>query len=145
MPGNGLANMKDTILWLKLEPRIKSDGKDLYSSIKDLKQWIVRNEKLKTGEWARLYFQLLVEVNELELPVHERLEFLETLHEPVLALIDKLSKKYEGSGLPLAAEKSKFVEVVNTFWSEMANGYKIIIDDLSESSFFIKISNTLFG
>ncbi len=136
MPENGLASMKDTILWLKLEPRIKSDGNDLYSSIKDLDRWIVRNENLKDGERAHLYFQLLVEVNELDLPVHERLKFLEILHEPVLILTDKLSRKCEGSGLPLASEKSKFVEAVNTFWSEMTIGYKIIIDDLSESSFF---------
>lgn len=127
--------MKDTILWLQLQPRKKSDGNDLYSSIKDISQWIERNSTLKTGERARLYFQLLVEVNDLELPVHERLVFLEQLHAPVLAIIDKLSKKYAGSGLPLAEDKSKFVEVVNTFWSEMAKGYKIIIDDLSESSF----------
>ncbi len=128
--------MKDTILWLQLEKRNKSDGKDLYSSIKDLGQWIQRNSNLKTGERAHLYFQLLVEVNQLELSVPKRLVFLEHLHTPILTLIDKLSKNYEGSGLPLADDKSKYVEVVNTFWSEMAKGYKIIIDDLSESSFF---------
>ncbi|MCW8932589.1 MAG: hypothetical protein OQL19_20440, partial [Gammaproteobacteria bacterium] len=128
--------MKDTILWLQLQPRVKSDGNDLYSSIKDLNEWIKRNSKMKTGERARLFFHLLVEVNELDLPVHDRLEFLKQLHTPVLTIIDKLSKKYAGSGLPLAEEKSRFVEIVNTFWTEMAKGYKIIIDDLSESSFF---------
>ena len=127
--------MKDTILWLQLQPRKKSDGNDLFSSITDISQWIQRNSTQKTGERARLYFQLLVEVNDLDLPVHERLVFLEQLHAPVIEIIDKLSKKYAGTGLPLAEDKSKFVEIVNTFWSEMAKGYKIIIDDLSESSF----------
>lgn len=128
--------MKDSILWLQLEPRNKSNGKDLYSSIKDLKKWIKRTSNLKTGERAHLFFQLLVEVNQLELSVKERRIFLQSFHTPIIDLIDKLSKSYDGSGLPLADEKSKFVEVVNTFWSEMATGYKIIIDDLSESSFF---------
>ena len=128
--------MKDTILWLQLQPRKKSEGKDLYSSIKDLGEWIQRNSKMKTGDRARLYFQLLVEVNELDIPVQERLGFLKQLHSPVLLLIDLLSKKYEGAGLPLAEDKIRLVEIVNTFWSEMAKGYKIIIDDLSESSFF---------
>ncbi len=128
--------MKDTILWLQLNERNVSDGKDLYSSITDLNQWIKRNSGLKLGERARLYFQLLVEVNDLDLPVHERLLFLERMHSPILNIISKLSIKYSGSGLPLAGDKIKFVEMVNTFWSEMAKGHKIIIDDLSESHFF---------
>ncbi len=128
--------MKDTILWLQLNPRIKSNGNDLYSSITDLGQWLFRNSKLKTGEQARLYFQLLVEVNDLDLPVHERLVFLEQMHAPIIKLINKLSRKYAGLGLPLADDKAELVAIVNTFWSELAKGYKIIIDDLSESSFF---------
>ncbi|WP_198262727.1 hypothetical protein [sulfur-oxidizing endosymbiont of Gigantopelta aegis] len=128
--------MKDTILWLQLQPRKKSDGNALYSSITDISEWVKRNYKLKTGEQARLYFQLLVEVNQLELSVKERLNFLEKMHLPVLLLIDKLAKRYAGSALPLTEDKAKFVEIVNTFWSEMAKGYKIIIDDLSEHSFF---------
>ncbi len=128
--------MKDTILWLQLHERSKSDGRDLYSSITDLSQWIKRNSNLKLGERARLYFQLLAEVNDLDLPVHERLIFLECMHAPVLKIISKLSKKYSGTGLPLAGNKIKFVEMVNAFWSEIAKGHKIIIDDLSESHFF---------
>lgn len=128
--------MKDTILWLQLQPRKKSDGNDLYSSIKDISQWTKRNSTLKTGKRARLYFQLLLEVNNLDLPSHERLIFLEQLHSPVIELINKLSKKYEGSSLPIAEDKSKLVDIVNTFWSEMAKGYKIAIDDLSEGNFF---------
>lgn len=128
--------MKDTILWLQLHPRSKSTGNNLYSSINDLGQWLFRNSKLKTGEQARLYFQLLVEVNDLDLAVHERLVFLEQMHAPIIKVINTLSKKYAGLGLPLAEDKSELVEIVNTFWSELAKGYKIIIDDLSESSFF---------
>lgn len=127
--------MKDTILWLQVPERVKPDGHSLYSSISDLSQWISRTENLKTGEQARLYFSLLIEVNRLDIPVPERLLFLEQFHSPVLRIISKLSKKYFGSGLPLGEEKAKYVDLVNEFWSEMANGYKIIIDDLSDVNF----------
>jgi len=128
--------LKDTILWLQLPQRSKPDGHNLYSSIVDLSQWSKRVANNKTGEQARLYFSLLAEVNSLDIPVQERLVFLESLHAPIIRLIDKFSKKYSGSGLPLGEEKAKYVELVNAFWSEMAMGYKIIIDDLSDAGFF---------
>lgn len=127
--------MKDTILWLQLPQRNKPDGHNLYTSIADLSQWIKRAANNKNGEQARLYFSLLVEVNSLEIPVQERLNFLQGLHAPILKLVDKFSKKFSGAGLPLAEEKAKYVDLVNAFWTEMAVGYKIIIDDLSDTSF----------
>lgn len=133
--------MKDTILWLQLQPRRKPDRDCLYSSIKDINGWIKRITKLKIDDQEERYFSLLVEVNGLDIPVNERLAFLESLHQPVIALIEHLSKKYLGSGLPLAEDKSKYVHRVNSLWSEMATAYKIIIDDLSESSFFTSFIN----
>ena len=127
--------MKDTILWLNLPQRIKPDKRSLYSSITDISKWIDRTSKKKTGEQARLYFSLLVEVNALDISVQERLNFLENFHPQVLKLVSKLSKKYSGHGLPLGEEKSRYVELVNAFWSEMAAGYKIILDDLSDTGF----------
>jgi len=131
--------LKDTILWLQLQPRRKPDRNCLYYSIKDINEWAKRITKLKICDQEERFYSLLVEVNGLELPVNERLAFLESLHQPVIALIDHLSKTYIGSGLPLAEDKSKYVHRVNSLWSEMATAYKIIIDDLSESSFFTSI------
>ncbi len=131
--------MKDSVLWLQLPQRNKPDDNSLYSSISDMSQWIERTEKLKAGEKARLYFSLLVEVNSFDIPVHERLIFLGLLHSPVINLVDKLSKKFFGCGLPLDEEKSKYVELVAAFWSELAVGYKIIIDDLSDVNFITSL------
>ncbi|MCU7799380.1 MAG: hypothetical protein KZQ70_04345 [gamma proteobacterium symbiont of Lucinoma myriamae] len=131
--------MKDTILWLQLQPRRKPDRNCLYSSIKDIKKWTKRITQLKMRDQEARFYSLLVEVNGLDLSVNERLAFLESLHQPVVDLIDHLSKTYIGSGLPLAEDKSKYVLRVNSLWSEMTTAYKIIIDDLSESSFFTSI------
>lgn len=133
--------MKDTILWLQLKPRCQPDGNYLYSSIQDIKQWIVRISRLKKDEQEARIFSLLLEINELDIAVNERLLVLESLHQPVMMLIDHLSKKYMGSGLPLAEDKARYVQKVNSFWSEMATGYKIVIDDLSESSFLTSFIN----
>ena len=133
--------MKDTILWLQLKPRHKPDGHCLYSSIRDINQWIKRISKLNTTAQEENYYSLLVEINSLDLPVIERLAILQSLHQPVITHIDKISKKYLGSGLPLAEDKSKYVHRVNSFWSEMATAYKIIINDLSKSSFLTSFIN----
>ena len=133
--------MKDSILWLQLKSRQKPDKNCLYSSIKDIKQWVERISRLHISEQDEHYISLLVEVNHLDIPVNERLIFLESLHQPVINLIDYHSKKFLGSGLPLAEDKSKYVNRVNSYWFEMATAYKIIIDDLSEDSFLTSFIN----
>jgi len=142
--------LRDTTFWLQLNERHKSAGNDLYTSIKDINLWIERNAKLNMGDQIRLYSSLLVEVNSLDIAVNKRLQLLQHLHQPIMAIIDNLSKKYMGCALPIAQEKSKYVQYVELFWTEMATAYKIIVDDLSATSvlnFFIAnkdLSNALY-
>ncbi len=132
--------MKDTLLWLQLPERKKPDGHCLYTSIKDMKQWVERTSQLPTGEQSRLYYSLLVEINGLVIPVQKRLELLELLHPQILKLVQKLSRKCVGCGLPLTEEKNRLAELVNAFLHEMSTGYKIIIDELSN----VGIVNAIF-
>ncbi len=127
--------MKDTLLWLQLPEQKKPDGHCLYTSIKDIGQWVERTSQLPMGEQSRLYYSLLVEVNGLIIPVHKRLELLEHLHPQILKLVQKLSRKCVGCGLPLTEEKNRLAELVNAFLHEMAMGYKISIDELSDAGF----------
>jgi len=75
--------LKDSILWLQLKSRQKPDNNCLYSSIRDIKQWVERISRLHISEQDEHYISLLVEVNHLDIPVNERLIFLESLHQPV--------------------------------------------------------------
>ena len=127
--------MKDTLLWLQLPERKKPDGHCLYTSIKDMGQWVERTSQLPMGEQSRLYYSLLVEVNGLIIPGQKRLELLEQMHPQILKLVQKLSRKCVGHGLPLAEEKNRLAELVNAFLNEMAMGHKIIIDELSDVGF----------
>ncbi len=122
--------MKDTLLWLQLPERKKPDGHCLYTSIKDMVQWVERTSQLPMGEQSRLYYSLLVEVNGLIILVQKRLDLLEQMHPQILKLVQKLSRKCVGHGLPLAEEKNRLAELVNAFLNEMAMGHKIIIDEL---------------
>ena len=125
--------MKETLLWLQLPERKKPDGHCLYTSIKDMEQWVERTSRLPMGEQSRLYYSLLVEVNGLIIPVQERLDLLELMHPQTLKLVHKISRKCVGHGLPLTEEKNRLTELVNAFLNEMATGYKIIIDELADA------------
>ena len=131
--------MKGAILWLDLPERLNSKVKGLYHSINDLPAWIERTSSKKTGEQARLYFSLLVEVNALDISVRDRLYFLNTFHPQINRLISHLAKKFSGTGLPLDELSRKYVELVNAFWSEMATGYKIVLEDIQCTGFLCNL------
>ncbi len=133
--------MKDTLPWLQLPERKKPDGHCLYRSIKDTGQWIERTSQRPVGEQSRLYYAFLVEVNSLLVPLQKRLELLQQLHPKIFKLVNKLSRKCVGCGLPLSEEKNNLADLVDAFLNEMSTGYKIVIDELADSSFINSIIN----
>ena len=87
-----------------------------------------------SGETARLLFGLLKEVNGVRLHPAERFRFLERLREPVSHLSGALERHYMGKPFPLAARDRKVAELGREFQVLMAQGYKILLQDLGRRS-----------
>lgn len=100
---------------------------------KEARVWISHLPMADAGEAARELYQSLYTLNRLELPVQERCQLLELYEQPVKTVIDGLSHHFHPPILPLNKKKRQLAQFIRRLRQEMANGYKLLIRDISES------------
>ncbi len=95
-----------------------------------VKDWLDRLPLENSGETTRLVYQELTTLNRSTLPAQHRLQILEFFRAPVQHVTTELKKHYLGVPLPLTEINLKAAHLSRELHMEMANGYKIIIDNL---------------
>ena len=95
-----------------------------------VKDWLDRLPLENSGETARLVYQELTTLNRSTIPAQHRLQILEFFRAPVQHVTTELKKHYLGVPLPLSEINLKAAHLSRELHMEMANGYKIIIDNL---------------
>lgn len=91
-------------------------------------QWVKTLPRADIGEMARLVYKGLHELNRVKIPDADRLRIVEMFREPVNYLSMSLKKHYIGLPFPLARKKQKVALLSRELHSEMAIGYKILIE-----------------
>lgn len=95
-----------------------------------VKAWLDGLPLENSGETTRLVYQELATLNRSTIPVQQRLQILESFRGPVQHVTTELKKHYLGVPLPLTEINLKAAHLSRALHMEMANGYKIIIDNL---------------
>ena len=103
-----------------------------------IKDWLDRlplstakaNTGTNTGEATRLVYHELTTLNRSTIPTQHRFQILEFFRAPVQHITTELKKHYFGVPLPLTEINLKAAHLTRELHMEMANGYKIIIDNL---------------
>jgi len=111
---------------------------------KQVDAWLATLPMANTGESARHIFAALREMNRLILPEHDRYKSLELLRGPVYQITEVLKKHYINQNLPLSPKNQKIAELAIQLNSEMAIGYKAVIQD-KLSKTFSRLSNRTLG
>ena len=88
------------------------------------------NTETNTGEAMRLVYHELTKLNRSTIPTQHRFQILEYFRTPVQYITTELKKHYLGAPLPLTEINLKAAHLTRELHMEMANGYKIIIDNL---------------
>lgn len=95
-----------------------------------IKEWLERLPLDNTGETARLVYQELTALNRTTIGTQNRFQILESFRPAVHHVADVLKKHYLCSTLPLSSIAIKTAQLTRELYLEMANGYRIIIDNL---------------
>ncbi len=95
-----------------------------------IKEWLEQLPLDNTGETARLVYQELTALNRTSIATQHRFQILESFRPSVQHIANALKKYYLCSTLPLSSIAIKTAQLTRELYLEMANGYKIIIDNL---------------
>ena len=96
---------------------------------RQLEVWLSDLPLADTGECARRIYNVLREINRLEIPKRERFAVMDAVREPLLNISQVLKRHYLNQNLPLSPKNKKIAELSIDLDLEAAIGYKIIVED----------------
>lgn len=92
-----------------------------------VKKWLEELPLGHVGEAARRLYAVLREVNELDIDVHHRFEFLEQVTTPLDTVIRALKQHYVGAAFPLDEKSIKVAQLTTELMAAMVNGYQLVM------------------
>ena len=96
-------------------------------SLRELKRWVAGLPKANLGETARLLYQALVELNQLQASADMRLQLLELLRPEVYFVCKHLERHFLNQAVVLDERPRKVANLCQALQNHLAMGYKLII------------------
>ena len=115
---------------LQLPQRSKPGKQSFNTNREAVRTWIDGLPLVNTVKSLELIAAALEEINQLDLPVQNRLEVLESFVTPVISVTNALKKLYLGKPLPLEDINLGRATRVLDLYNRMATGYRILVSDL---------------
>jgi cyclic-di-GMP-binding protein len=111
-------------------PKRERPGRDAFPTTgKAVKQWIEALPMANSGATARLLYNGLKELNQLEVEPNQRIEILEQMRHPVGVVISSMERHVLGQPLPLPLQKRQIGAVMRDFHRELAIGFATCVYD----------------
>ena len=111
-------------------PKRERPGRDAFPSTgKAVRQWIEALPLANSGATARLLYNGLKELNQLEVDPNQRIDILEQMRHPVSVVISSMERHVLGQALPLPLQKRQIGAVMRDFHRELAVGFATCVFD----------------
>jgi hypothetical protein len=99
------------------------------STPRDLNRWLADLPKANLGETARLLYQGLVELNQLDIPADERMRLLELFRPEVYFICRSLERYFLNKAIMLEERARKVANLCQALQTHLATGYKLVISE----------------
>ncbi len=120
---------------LDIPEQLKPTAGSFDTKPKHVEAWVAALPMANAGESARRIFNALKEINRLAISDHDRYKAMEAFRIPVYHITGILKKHYISQNQPLSPKNQKIAELAIQLNSEMALGYKIVIDSKLNKTF----------
>jgi hypothetical protein len=106
-------------------------GRDSFPTTgRAVRLWIEALPLANSGATARLLYNGIKELNQLEVDAGQRLEILEQMRKPMATVAASMERHVINQPLPLPAQKRQIGTVIRDFHRTLADGYRICVADL---------------
>lgn len=95
---------------------------------KALAQWIENLPMANLAEASRQLLDAMRQVNGVQTPPVDRIEFLEAMRPPIRTMVEGLRKQYAHRELPLGENARGVADVVMALFADLAQGYEIALE-----------------
>ena len=96
-----------------------------------VKKWLKQLPLVNIGETTRQFYRGLLQANRESCPVKKRLEIMELMRPTARIILNNLHKYLVARSFPLPPKTHKIFELQQSLLAEMANGYKIIANEVA--------------
>ena len=110
---------------------------------KSLRTWFSSLPVTNTAVTAQELYRVLCNLNRLPMGARVRLELLELSASPVASVIAGLQAHLGSVSLPLSVKKRQLADFLRLFQTEMAYGYKTVLQDMHASNAWQKNRETM--
>ncbi len=97
-----------------------------------VEHWLASLPRASARDSAERLLQALFGQNRTSLDAENRLSIMELYREPVIAAVDVLRQGFATVSYPLSGRSLELYSLVAKLLGEMANGYKIVANDISD-------------
>ncbi|MDH3689016.1 MAG: hypothetical protein OEU36_05995 [Gammaproteobacteria bacterium] len=111
-------------------PKLRRDHTVAEVRPRRVAEWLRSLPQADARYSAQQIHQALFAQNRIRLDQENRLSLMELYCEPVAAAVETMRQSYIGMALPLSAKTQKLVGFIQRLLTEMANGYKIVANDM---------------
>lgn len=126
-----------TTIGLQIPNRTKPNNDSFNTRPKNVANWVESLPRASVGRCAELIFNLLSNVNKLDIRYKDRIYLLESLREPVQYVSQAMQKHFVGARFPLPKKSQNIAHATRKIYTLMATGYKISIEDQIKSTLFL--------
>lgn len=100
---------------------------------KAFKQWIGLLPMANIGEVSRQLYHAIIELNQLFLPPHQRLQLLELIREKIHFVCAELSRHFIGTAVSLPEKQRKIANLAQALQLHLSGGYKLCVMELLDA------------
>lgn len=105
---------------------------------KSIQKWLESLPVANISDSSKRLYQMLLDCNKSALDDEDRFKILMALHPPVQMVLKSLSRHFTGHTLHLSEKQKKIAALVQAIHTEMAIGFKTIIEHQAESPSLLK-------
>ncbi len=106
-----------------------------------VRRWVAELPEGHRGETARRLYEMLREVNRLQISAQVRFELLEIIEGRLLEVLDSLEQDYLDVSLPLPQKSVRAIQLANALLNEVVNSCQAVLSSDSKASWLFRISH----
>lgn len=108
----------------------------------EVQRWVEELPMGHIGETARQLYEMLREVNRLDIPLANRFEVIEGVLAPLHAVLESLERHYTGMPFPLPNKALRVAQFSNGLLHEVVIAYQAILNSEENASWFYRMTHT---